>query len=134
MDRMFIADQTSTATVISLYRRQLQARDAPFASPTSTPQLAAGGLFPRFGDLLELTASELENLSLQPRLSPKTPASSFGILGEKQQFEHCNRRYNQTALGCGVQAGVAVQMKTAPFRVLSHSRPSIRHSRHRPSR
>src|SRR5258705_13324516 len=118
MEQEFIAD-------LDVYRdrdqlgtvRQLRHVDAPFASPTSTPQLAAADYLHSFGDLLELTAAELENLSLQPASQPEDAGVELRYLGEKQQFDTATVAYNQTALGLPVfEAGGAVHRKNAPVR------------------
>src|SRR6266566_5290434 len=100
--------------------RQLRHVDAPFVSQGRTPQLAAAEYLHNFGDLLQLTAAELGHLGLPPATQPQDAGVEFRYLGEKQQFDMATVAYNQTALGLPVfEAGVAVQMKTAPFRVLS---------------
>jgi hypothetical protein len=100
--------------------RQLRHIDAPFESLARTPQLAAAEYLHRFGDLLELPASALDNLGLSPAPLPEDADVEFRYLLDKQQFDTATVAYNQTVLGLPVfEAGVAVQMKTAPFRVLS---------------
>jgi zinc metalloprotease ZmpB len=100
--------------------RQLRHLDAPFASQAPTPQLVAAEYLHRFGDLLELPADELTNLGLAPLAEPEEIGTEFRYLAEKQQFDTATVAYNQTALGLPVfEAGVAVQMRTTPFRVIS---------------
>jgi hypothetical protein len=121
MDQEFIADRDVYLDRDQLGTvRQLRHLDAPFASATNTPQLAAAEYLHSYGDLLELTTSELEALSLHPAAEPEDVGVELRYLGEKQQFDTATVAYNQTVLGLPVfEAGVAVQMKTAPFRVLS---------------
>ena len=100
--------------------RQLRHVDVPFHSTARTPQLVAAEYLHGFGDLLELTPSELANLGLSPATAPEDAGVELRYLTEKQQFDMTTVAFNQTALGLPVfQAGVSVQMKTAPFRVLS---------------
>lgn len=100
--------------------RQLRHLDAPFASTARTPQLVAGEYLRSFGDLLQVPASELGNLGLAPSPSPVDAGVELRYLGEKQQFDTATVAYHQTALGLPVfEAGIAVQMKTGPFRVMS---------------
>ena len=56
--------------------RQLRHVDVPFHSTARTPQLVAAEYLHGFGDLLELTPSELANLGLYPPRRPRTRASS----------------------------------------------------------
>jgi zinc metalloprotease ZmpB len=100
--------------------RQLRHLDAPFLSNANTPQLVASEYLHSFGDLLQLPATELDHLGLPPSPQPEDVGVELRYLGEKHQFDTATVAYHQTALGLPVfEAGLAVQMATAPFRVLS---------------
>lgn len=121
MDQEFVAnrnvylDRDATGTV-----RQLRHSDAPFASAARTPQLVASEYLHAYSDLLELPASELSNLGAAPSREPIDVGVELRYLGEKMQFDTATVAYDQTVLGLPVfGAGVAVQMMTEPFRVLS---------------
>src|SRR5204862_2759111 len=84
------------------------------------PQLAAAEYLHQFADLLQLQPAELNHLGLTASTKPEDAGVELRYLKETQQFDMATVAYNQTALGLPVfEAGVAVQMKTAPFRVLS---------------
>lgn len=100
--------------------RQLRHVDAPFPSQARTPQLVAAEYLGVFGDLLEVPATELAHLSDSPAARPERTDVELRYLGEKQQFDTATVAYHQTALGLPVwEAGVAVQIRTEPFRVVS---------------
>jgi len=100
--------------------RQLRHIDAPFVSRAATPQLVAADYLHQFGDLLQLPTTELDHLSLSPSAEPEDVGVELRYLGEKHQFDTATVAYHQTALGLPVfEAGLAVQMATAPFRVMS---------------
>ncbi|MDQ1586454.1 MAG: zinc metalloprotease ZmpB [Actinomycetota bacterium] len=100
--------------------RQLRHIDVPFQSQARTPQLVAAEYLHSFADLLELPATSLSRISESPATHPEAADVELRFLGEKQQFDTATVAFHQTALGLPVwEAGVAVQMKTAPFRVLS---------------
>jgi zinc metalloprotease ZmpB len=105
---------------------QLRHLGAPFVTTSSTPQLAASDYLHSFADLLEIAPSQLDNLGQSPATTPQKAPVEFRYLGEKSQFDTTTVAYHQTVLGLPVfQAGVAVQMKTGPFRVISSQ--STRH-------
>ena len=101
--------------------RQLRHVDAPFLSQARTPQLVAGDYLRSFADLLEVPAAGLSRMSEFPAQRPEAAAAvELRYLGEKSQFDTATVAFHQTALGLPVwEAGVAVQMTTEPFRVLS---------------
>ena len=108
-------DRDHEGTVLAL--RHL---DAPFATTARTPQLAAADYLHDFADLLQITPAALDNLGESPAPTPQPVGVEFRYLTEKSQFDTTTVAYQQTALGLPVfQAGVAVQMKTGPFRVIS---------------
>ena len=101
--------------------------DAPFASPATTPQLVAADYLGSFADLLQITPAELSNLGSSPSSAPEPAAVELRYGGEKSQFDSTTVAYEQTALGLPVfGAGLAVQMRTSPYRVMSSQ--STRHS------
>jgi len=113
--------ERSTATVISLVYRPVTSGTwmRRFASPTRHSTTGRRGLSPQLRDLLELTASELEiPQACSPRLSPRRGVE-FVSRREAAVTTLATVAYNQTRSDCRCSSGVAVQMKTAPFRVLS---------------
>jgi len=100
--------------------RQLRHVDVPFQSHARTPQLVAAEYLHSFADLLELPPAGLGRLSDSPARRPEAAEVELRYLGEKEQFDTATVAFHQTALGLPVwEAGVAVQMTTSPFRVLS---------------
>jgi hypothetical protein len=100
--------------------RQLLHTHAPVVSEARTPQLAAAEYLDQFGELLGLTSEQLKNLSLSPSPIIEDAPVEYRFLQEKHQFDTATVAYYQTDLGLPVwQAGVAVQMKLNPVRVLS---------------
>src|SRR6185369_4483425 len=100
--------------------RQLVHAHAPVAIHAATPQLVAADYLHQFGELLSVTPAELANLSLAPSPSIENISVEYRFLEEKRQFDSATVAYYQTYLGLPVwQAGVAIQMKVNPFRVLS---------------
>jgi zinc metalloprotease ZmpB len=100
--------------------RQLLHTHAPISIQAHTPQLAAEKYLSEFGELLGLTPSQLKNMSSSPSDTIEDAPIEYRFLDEKRQFDTATVAYYQTDLGLPVfQAGVAVQMKMAPFRILS---------------
>jgi hypothetical protein len=100
--------------------RQLLHTHAPFVSEARTPQLAAAEYLQQFGELLGLTSEQLKSLSLPPSTSIEDAPPEYRFIQEKHQFDTATVAYCQTDFGVPVwQAGVAVQMKLDPFRILS---------------
>jgi len=100
--------------------RQLLHTHAPVRITAGTPQLAAIRYLQDFGDLFDLAPEQLKNLSLSPSDSIEDAGVECRFLEEKHQFDSSTVGYYQTDFGIPVwQAGVAVQMKVNPFRVLS---------------
>jgi hypothetical protein len=99
---------------------------APVAIQAATPQIAAATYLKQFGDLLGLTSEQLKNLSLSPSTNVENAPIEYRFLKEKHQFDSATVAYYQTDLGIPVwEAGVAVQIKLNPFRILSSQ--STRH-------
>src|SRR6266567_5848496 len=108
-------DLDETGTV-----RQLLHTQAPFLSQARTPKLAAAEYLHQFGDLLGLTSEQLKSLSQIPSSTVEDASVEYRFLQEKHQFDTVSVAYYQTDLGLPVwQAGVAVQMKQNPFRIIS---------------
>jgi zinc metalloprotease ZmpB len=106
--------------------RQLLHTHAPVAIQAATPQIAAATYLKQFGDLLGLTSEQLKNLSLSPSTNIENAPIEYRFLKEKHQFDSATVAYYQTDLGIPVwEAGVAVQIKLNPFRILSSQ--STRH-------
>jgi zinc metalloprotease ZmpB len=92
----------------------------PFASAAPTPQLVAANYLESFSDLLGLEAAQLAQLGLSPGTSITKDGVEYRFLLEKQQEGITTVAYQQTALSLPIwQAGLAVQIQTDPFRVLS---------------
>jgi hypothetical protein len=100
--------------------RQLLHTHSPVVSEARTPQLAAAAYLQEFGGLLGLTAEQLKSLGMPPSATIEDVAVEYRFLQEKHQFDATTVAYYQTDLGLPVwQAGVAIQMKGNPFRILS---------------
>ncbi len=92
----------------------------PFASAAPTPQLVATDYLESFSDLLGLEAAQLAQLGLSPGTTITKDGVEYRFLLEKQQEGITTVAYQQTALSLPIwQAGLAVQIQTDPFRVLS---------------
>ncbi|MFN2560276.1 MAG: hypothetical protein ABR571_03115 [Jatrophihabitans sp.] len=99
---------------------QLRHLGAPFVTTARTPQLAAADYLTGYADLLEIEPAQLANLASSPASMPEKAPVEFRYLTEKSQFDMTTVAYQQTVLGLPVfEAGVAVQMKTDPFQVVS---------------
>src|SRR5438874_6886680 len=106
--------------------RQLVHTHAPVVIQAATPQLAATSYLKEFGELLGLTSEQLKNLSLSPSRTIEDAPVEYRFLQEKHQFDSATVAFYQTDLGIPVwEAGVAVQLKLNPFRILSSQ--STRH-------
>ncbi|HEY3528833.1 MAG TPA: hypothetical protein VGK78_06760 [Nocardioides sp.] len=93
---------------------------SPYAVPAATPQLAASRYLHSFGDILGLTPTALATLAESPSTTPVDAPVELRFSGEKAQFDTTTVAYQQTVLGLPVfEAGVAVQLTSAPFRVVS---------------
>lgn len=101
------------------FPRQLIHTHAPVRMEASTPQAAADDYLHRFGDALGLTSEHLEHLSSIPAHTIEEAPVELRFSEEKRLFDTATVAYYQTALGLPVwQAGIAVQMKLDPIRVL----------------
>ena len=100
--------------------RQLLHTHSPVLIQARTPQLGAAEYLHRFGELLGLTPKQLGRLSQSPSSGIEDAPVEYRFLQEKRQFDTVTVAYYQTDLGLPVwQAGVAVQIKLDPLRVLS---------------
>ena len=101
------------------FPRQLVHTHAPVLIEARTPQLAADTYLRQFGELLGLTSTQLERLSASAATTVEDAPAGLRYSEEKRQFDTATVAYYQTAFGIPVwKAGVAVQMKVDPFRVL----------------
>ncbi len=108
-------DKDAQGTVI-----QLNHTHAPVLISGNTPQIVAGTYLNQFGELLGLASGQLKNLSLSPSTSVEQANVEYRFSLEKHQFDTATVAYYQTDLGLPVwQAGISVQLKLNPFRVLS---------------
>src|SRR5262245_18669432 len=88
-------------------------------SGASTAQLAAQEYLGRYRDLVGANAEELANLSLPPESEPVDTGIEYRFFNEKRQFDMITVSYYQTVFGLPVwEAGIAVHMKQAPFRIV----------------
>lgn len=100
--------------------RQLLHTHAPVAVQAATSQLAAATYLEQFRELLGVTFEQLKNLGLSPSKAIEDSPVEYRFSTEKHQFDSSTVAYYQTELGIPVwEAGLAVQMKKNPFRILS---------------
>ncbi len=100
--------------------RQLSHLNDPYVSLAHTPQLVVGDYLQRFADLIGLKPEQLKNLASSPSSTIENTSVEYRFLEEKNQFDTTTVGYYQTILGLPVwQAGLAIQIKQNPFRVLS---------------
>ena len=99
--------------------RQLSHTHAPVVIEAATAQHGADAYLRRFGDMLGLTADQLQNLQATPSTTIEDAGIEYRFLGEKQQFDTVAIAFSQTDFGLPVwRAGVAVHIKLNPLRVL----------------
>jgi hypothetical protein len=97
--------------------RQLSHTHAPVTIAAGTPQLAAAAYLGQFATLLGVSPHQLANLGLPPSTHLESSSTEYRFLKEKHQFDSATVAYYQTDLGIPVwEAGLAVQMRLAPFR------------------
>jgi hypothetical protein len=100
--------------------------NAPFGSSAATPQLVASEYLASFSDLLGLEAAQLAALGQAPGTQITKDGIEYRFLLEKAQPGVITVAYQQTVLSLPIwEAGLAVQIQTDPFRVLSSQ--STRH-------
>lgn len=98
----------------------------PFASAAATPQLVAAEYLESFSDLLGLETAQLQALGQEPGTQITDDKVEYRFQLEKAQPGVTTVAYQQTVLSLPIwEAGVAVQIQTQPFRVLSSQ--STRH-------
>jgi zinc metalloprotease ZmpB len=94
--------------------------EGPYLASAPTAQLAAQEYLRQFHELFSITLDELRSLSLAPAERPEPPGVEYRFLTEKTQFDTTIVTFSQTCLGLPVwEAGVSVQMRQNPFRVVS---------------
>lgn len=99
---------------------ELRHLGAPVDTGAATPQLAAAAYLHQYGDLLRLGDTALDHLGSAPSELPEESGVELRYIGQKAQFDMETVAYSQTVLGLPVfEAGVAVQLQTNPFRIVS---------------
>ncbi|AEU34734.1 hypothetical protein [Granulicella mallensis] len=100
--------------------RQLIHTHAPVAVAAATPQLAAANYLGQYAGLFGVSTAQLANLSLEPSPTIEDAPVEYRFLQQKNQFDSTTVAFYQTDLGLPVwQAGISVQMRVNPFRVLT---------------
>jgi hypothetical protein len=100
--------------------RQLIHTHAPVVVPAATPQLAAADYLGQYAELFGISPAQLANLSLEPSPTIQDAPVEYRFLQQKSQFDSTTVAFYQTDLGLPVwQAGISVQMRVNPFRVLA---------------
>src|SRR5215831_10825321 len=88
-------------------------------SAATTVQRAAQDYLRKFRKLIGAKAGELDNLGLPPEHDPVDAGTEYRFVAEKPQFDTTTVSYAQTFFGLRVwEAGLAVHLKHAPFRIL----------------
>jgi hypothetical protein len=101
------------------FARQLIHTHAPVVIEATTAQAAAEDYLHQFREPLGLASEQLRHLSSTPADRIGRAPVELRFSEEKRQFDTATVAYQQTDLGLPVwQAGVAVQMKVDPFRVM----------------
>jgi zinc metalloprotease ZmpB len=94
--------------------------EGPYQVSAPTAQLAAQEYLREFHGLFGFTLDELRSLGLSPEERPVDLGVEYRFLTEKTQFDTTIVTFSQTCLGLPVwEAGVSVQMRQNPFRVVS---------------
>jgi hypothetical protein len=115
-------DQSSRTKIVRDSQRITRAllHEQHVVSAARTAQLAAQEYLGRFRDLVGAKVEELVSLSLPPESNPIDAGVEYRFLTEKPQFDTTTVSYCQTFFGLPVwEAGLAVHMKQAPFRIVS---------------
>lgn len=100
--------------------RQLIHTHAPVVISSATPQLAAADYLRQYAELFGVSSAQLANLSLEPSPTIENAPVEYRFLQQKSQFDTTTVAFYQTDLGLPVwQAGISVQMRQNPFRVLT---------------
>jgi hypothetical protein len=90
-----------------------------FHSSAGSPRLAAKEYLNRYGDLIGTHARELNNLGRHPESDITGAGIEYRFYTEKPQFGTTTVAYYQTVFGLPIwEAGLAVHMKHAPFRIV----------------
>ncbi len=91
-----------------------------YQSTARSPQLAAQDYLEKFGGLLGIKDSELHSLGLNTEPTLTADGVEYRLWAEKTQFDTTTVTFSQSCFGLPVwQAGLAVQMKANPFRIIS---------------
>ena len=91
-----------------------------YASSARTPLLAAQDYLEKFAGLLGLKDTELRSLGLNTESTPTADGVEYRLWAEKSQFDTTTVTFAQSYFGLPVwEAGLAVQMKVNPFRIIS---------------
>jgi zinc metalloprotease ZmpB len=94
--------------------------EGPYLATAPTAQLAAQEYLLQFHELFGIPLDELRSLSLTPAARPEPVEAEYRFLTEKTQFDTAVVTYSQTCLALPVwEAGLSVQMRQNPFRVVS---------------
>ncbi|MFZ0720054.1 MAG: hypothetical protein WAM99_04180, partial [Xanthobacteraceae bacterium] len=90
-----------------------------FHSSAVSARLAAKDYLNRHGDLIGAQARELNNLGRHPESDLTDATLEYRFYAEKPQFGTTTVAYYQTVFGLPIwEAGLAVHMKHAPFRIV----------------
>jgi hypothetical protein len=90
-----------------------------FVSNAGTAQLASQEYLHSFRDLMGTKTAELTNLHRHPESNPIDAGVEYRFHAEKPQFGTTTVAYYQTVFGLPIwEAGLAVHMKHAPFRIV----------------
>jgi zinc metalloprotease ZmpB len=91
-----------------------------YASAARTPLLAAQDYLEHFAGLLGLRDTELRSLALSVESTPTDDGVEYRLWAEKSQFDTTTVTFSQSYFGLPIwEAGLAVQMKVNPFRIMS---------------
>jgi zinc metalloprotease ZmpB len=90
-----------------------------FRSSAGTARSAAQEYLRSFGNLIGAKAGELNNLRRHAGVNPIRAGVEYRFHAEKPQFDTTTVAYYQTVFGLPIwEAGLAVHMKQAPFRIV----------------
>jgi hypothetical protein len=108
--------------------RDLLHVDQLYTSTARTAQLAAREYLEKYGPLLGITVEQLRHLGLPPEPQPIEAGAEYRLLAEKSQFDTTTVIFAHTCLGLPIwEAGLAINMKRDPFRVVSTQSTSHTH-------
>ena len=94
--------------------------DGPYVAAAPTAQLAAREYLEKHHQLFGIPLTALQSLGQMPEARPGLAGVEYRFLSEKTQFDTTIVTFSQTCLGLPIwEAGVSIQMRRDPFRVLS---------------